>query len=172
MKHTIEVEGREFVVEIEERDGRTAFRLNGQPIEADVTEIEPGVYSILRSGHSFEIKIEEDGGQTRAHVVGSPYPFTVRVQDPRRRKAAGALAAEGRQNVASPMPGKVVRILVAEGQAVKAGQGLIVVEAMKMQNEIKSPKDGAVVKISARAGSTVNAGETLIIVEYVPSSER
>jgi len=165
MKQVVEVEGREFVVEVEQREGRTEFRVNGRPLDADAAEIEPGVYSILSGGRSFEIKIEEITGQTRAHVIGKPYPFSVRVRDPRRRRAGGALAAEGLQNIVSPMPGKVVRVLVEEQQAVKAGQGLVVVEAMKMQNEIKSPKDGTVLKISARVGATVNAGETLLTVE-------
>jgi biotin carboxyl carrier protein len=165
MKHIVEVEGREFTVEIEQKNGQTEFRLNGRPIDADAVEIEPGVYSILSNGRSFEIKIEEVPGQTRAHVTGKPYPFSIRVRDPRRRTARGAVAAEGRQDIASPMPGKVIRILVEEQQPVKAGQGLIVVEAMKMQNEIKSPKDAKVLKITARPGVTVNAGETLLVIE-------
>jgi biotin carboxyl carrier protein len=165
MKRIIEVNGREFVIEVEQRDGRAEFRVNGRPLEADACEVEPGVYSVLSEGRSFEVKIEELPGQMRAHVIGKPYPFSIRVRDPRRRRAAGTLAAEGCQNITSPMPGKVIRVLVEEQHQVKAGQGLIVVEAMKMQNEIKSSKDGVVTKISARPGATVTAGETLLVVE-------
>ncbi len=165
MKQIVDIDGREYVVEIRRQNGRNEFRLNGRPVDADVVEVEPGVYSILAGGRSFEVKIEEVSGGIRAHVVGKPYPYEVRIRDPRRSRAAGGFSSEGRQEIVSPMPGKVVRVLVEEKQQVSAGQGLIVVEAMKMQNEIKSPKDGTVTRIAARAGATVNAGETLIVVE-------
>jgi len=71
----------------------------------------------------------------------------------------------GRAQVAAPMPGKVVRVLVERGQAVEAGAGLVVVEAMKMQNELKSPKSGTVVELRVEAGATVNAGELLAVIE-------
>ena len=89
------------------------------------------------------------------------------IVEPRRerRRDRTELALEGRQTVKAPMPGKVIRVLVSEGQAVDAGQGLIVVEAMKMQNEIKCPKAGSVQKVLVREGQAVNAGETLVIVE-------
>ena len=80
----------------------------------------------------------------------------------RRRRGAG-IELEGRQQLVAPMPGKIVRVLVAAGQQVSAGQGLLVIEAMKMQNEIRSPKSGTVEKL-AREGQTVNAGEVLAIV--------
>jgi biotin carboxyl carrier protein len=90
----------------------------------------------------------------------------VEVVDPRavRRRGEGA-SVEGRQTLKAAMPGKVVRVLVREGDSVEAGQGVVVVEAMKMQNEVKSPKSGIVVKVSTVEGSTVNAGEVLAIVE-------
>ncbi len=89
------------------------------------------------------------------------------VTDPRvwRGRRHGALEVEGRQQVTAPMPGKVVRVLVSEGDAVEAGQGLLVVEAMKMQNEIRSPKNGKVEKLLAREGLAVNAGDVLAWVE-------
>jgi biotin carboxyl carrier protein len=89
------------------------------------------------------------------------------VQDPRslrtRRATAGTEA--GPQKLTAPMPGKIVRILVAPGDEVKAGQGIVVMEAMKMQNEMKSPKDGKVQKILTSEGSTVNPGDTLAVIE-------
>lgn len=166
MKYVVEIEGREHVVEIETRDSRRVFMIDGQPLEVDASEVEPGVFSILRAGRSFEVKLEEMAGQLGVHITGRPYPYRVSLRDPRRQPRAGsALAAEGRQEIASPMPGKVIRVLVEENQKVQAGQGLVVVEAMKMQNEIKSPKAGTVAKINARAGTAVNAGETLLVVE-------
>ncbi len=89
------------------------------------------------------------------------------VADPRgwRGRRHGVLEAEGRQQIAAPMPGKVVRLLVQAGDAVEVGQGLLVVEAMKMQNEIRSPKNGRVEKLFAREGQAVNAGEILAWVD-------
>jgi biotin carboxyl carrier protein len=99
-------------------------------------------------------------------VIGSAR-YAVDVQDPRslktRRAVAGAEA--GPQKIKAAMPGKIVRVLVSEKEEVKAGQGVIVMEAMKMQNEMKSPKDGRVQKILAAEGSAVNAGDTLAIIE-------
>jgi biotin carboxyl carrier protein len=92
--------------------------------------------------------------------------FAVEVFDPREmraRKSAGA--GEGRQNIIAMMPGKVVRVLAAPGDAVGAGQGLIVVEAMKMQNEMKSPKAGRVVEVKTQPDATVAAGEVLMVIE-------
>jgi len=166
MKFLAEIEGRERVVELETRDGRRVFSVDGRPVEADTVEVEPGVFSILIAGRSFQVKVEERAGHLQVYIAGRPKPYRVALRDPRRRPRAGAAEfTEGRQEIFSPMPGKVVRVLVEEQQAVEAGQGLLVVEAMKMQNEIRSPKTGVVVRIHARAGSTVNAGETLVVVE-------
>ncbi len=86
--------------------------------------------------------------------------------DPREwRGRHGTLEVQGRQQVVAPMPGKIVRILVQAGEAVEAGQGLVVVEAMKMQNEIRSPKSGKVEKIVAKEGETVNPGDVLVWVD-------
>lgn len=166
MKFVVEIQGRESIVDIQMRDGRPTFSIDGQPVEADAAEIEPGVYSIVRGGRSFEAKIQESGGQLEVHIAGQAYPWLVTVRDPRwPRRSSSVSAAEGRQEIAAPMPGKVVRVLVEEQQAVTAGQGLVVVEAMKMQNEIKSPKAGLVTRVSVRPGAAVHAGETLVVVE-------
>ena len=88
------------------------------------------------------------------------------VFDPRNLRAGGQASAQpGRQRISSPMPGKVVRVLVVPGDAVEAGQGLVVVEAMKMQNEMKSPQAGHVVEVHTQADATVAAGDILIVVE-------
>ena len=96
-----------------------------------------------------------------------PHEFSAEIVDPRtwRGRKQGALQAEGRQQIVAPMPGKVIRVLVAAGDNVEAGQGLLVVEAMKMQNEIKSPKNGKVERLLAKEGQSVNAGDVLAWVE-------
>jgi len=140
--------------------------LDGQPVEADSVEIAPHTLSILLNGHSYEIRVSPapDGKlklQTGAHE------FIAEVIDPRAwsGRRHGHVEAEGRQQIVAPMPGKVVRLLVKAGDRVEAGQGLVVVEAMKMQNEIRSPKSGTVERVLATEGQTVNAGEVLAWVE-------
>ena len=104
------------------------------------------------------------GGGLVVQTAGEEFP--VEVLDPRawRGKHSGVLEAEGRRQILAPMPGKVVRVLVKQGDAVEAGQGLVVVEAMKMQNEIRSPKSGKIERLSVTEGQAVNAGEVLAVV--------
>jgi biotin carboxyl carrier protein len=92
--------------------------------------------------------------------------LSMEVFDPRDLRAGqGAGSNRGRQEIAASMPGKVIRVLVAAGDRVEEGQGLVVVEAMKMQNEMKSPKSGKVAEVRARPEATVSAGEVLVVVE-------
>jgi biotin carboxyl carrier protein len=93
--------------------------------------------------------------------------FTVHVIDPRALPTGGSAsgATSGRARITAPMPGKIVRVLVEQGAEVAAGDGLLVVEAMKMQNEIKAPKSGMVVELYVEQGATVAAGDVLVIVE-------
>ncbi|MGA2878376.1 MAG: biotin/lipoyl-containing protein [Bryobacteraceae bacterium] len=143
-------------------DDRTIEIDSGQL--ASVTEVEPGVYAVLLDGASFEIRLTETSQGLSAEAGGRR--FTVEVRDPRdtSRGFRGSVGS-GRQNVAAPIPGKVVRVLVKVGDVVDAGQGLVVVEAMKMQNEMKAARPGRVIEIRAHAGDTVAAGDTLAVLE-------
>jgi biotin carboxyl carrier protein len=137
--------------------------LDGKLIEADVVEVAPGIYSILLGTESFEVRVEERGGGLVVHTGRNNW--TAKVTDPRQwRRRGGTLEVEGRQQVVAPMPGKVVRVLAKAGDAVEAGQGLLVVEAMKMQNEIRSPKKGAIERLLVTEGQAVNAGDVLLTV--------
>ena len=153
------------VIELE--DGASGWRvtLDGNPLAVDAIEIHPDTISILLDGQSFEISVTPSPDGKLKLQAGS-HEFTAEVVDPRawsgRRHAHDEL--EGRQQILAPMPGKVVRILVKEGDHVEAGQGVLVVEAMKMQNEIRSPKSGTIERVLATEGQPVNAGETLCIV--------
>ena len=167
MKFEILVNGRRRSLELNgaaDDLGRLEFTLDSEPVTADVVEVEIGVYSILLHGGSYEAKVTPGPEGSSVEVDGVRYEVTVR--DPRRLPRTGsAVGSAGRQRVGSPMPGKVVRVLVHEGEEVAAGQGLVVVEAMKMQNAIRSPKAGRVVAMRAVEGTTVTAGETLAEVE-------
>jgi biotin carboxyl carrier protein len=142
---------------------RNEAAIDGRKIDADAALIAPGLYSILLGGQSFEVTVEKSGEGWLLRTAGRE--FQLEVSDPRswRRGHGGSIELEGRQEVTAPMPGKIVRVLAAPGQNVEAGQGLLVIEAMKMQNEIRSPKSGKLERL-AREGQTVTAGEILAIV--------
>jgi acetyl/propionyl-CoA carboxylase alpha subunit len=153
------------VIELERHASGWHVTLDGSPVDVDAVEIAPNTISILLGGQSFEISVTPSpGGKLRLHA-GS-HEFTAEVIDLRAwsGRRHGAVEAEGRQQVLAPMPGKVVRLLVREGDHVEAGQGLLIVEAMKMQNEVRSPKSGTVERILANEGQPVNAGEILCVV--------
>jgi biotin carboxyl carrier protein len=164
MKLDVEIDGKTHSVELVQERDLSRWFADGLPLDADAVEVSPGVYSILLHGESFEVRIEKVGSELRAMALGREYKITIR--DPRewKRNRGGATEAEGRQQVTAPMPGKVVRILVATGDQVQAGQGLMVVEAMKMQNEIRTPKSGKIERLSVTEGQTVNAGEVVAVV--------
>jgi len=141
------------------------FQLGDGPIrEANVETPEPCVYSVLLDGRSYEARVEERPDCLIVVIDG--HRFEIEVRDPRRWSRKGSAgAAVGVQNVTAPMPGKVVRILVAAGETVEPGQGIAVVEAMKMQNEMKSPRAGKILTLPAKVGATVAAGEVLATIE-------
>lgn len=129
-----------------------------------IVAVEPGVYSVLMNGRSYEARVEQSDGCLIVVIDG--HRFEVEIRDPRRwSRHTTKPGIEGRLHVTAAMPGKIVRLLVAEGDTVAAGQGLLVVEAMKMQNEIKATKKGKVTIVAVKEGSAVNAGDLLVIVE-------
>ncbi len=138
--------------------------INGGLVEADVVKISPDVYSILLRGRSLEVRVEALADRLTLRTAGREY--RVEIADPRswRRIRSGGIDLAGRQQIFAPMAGKVVRVLVVQGQHVETGQGLLVVEAMKMQNEIRSPKTGAVERLLAKEGQAVTAGEILAVI--------
>jgi|SRR5271154_1873277 len=166
MKLEIKIANKSRVVELE-RDGHGwRAKVDGQPVDADIVEIAPHTISVLLGGESHEVRVAEQPDGTLKLQSGLQ-EFSTEVIDTRawNGRRHGAQEAEGRQPVTAPMPGKVVRLLVSAGDKVEAGQGLLVVEAMKMQNEIRSPKSGTVERLLAKAGQPVNAGDVLAWVE-------
>ena len=166
MTYDVVVDGKTHQLELTRGEKTWLCKVDGQEIEADAALTARDVLSVLVGGKAYEIK-RERSLQGELHMVIGSARYAVDVQDPRSlrtRRAVGGSEA-GPRKVKAPMPGKIVRILVSERDEVKAGQGIIVMEAMKMQNEMKSPKDGRVQKILTAEGSVVNAGDTLAIVE-------
>jgi biotin carboxyl carrier protein len=165
MKLTLATEGKEQPVEIQADTPIYRFRLGDAPERsANVERPEPGVYSVLLDGRMYDARVEETAACLVVVIDG--YRFEIDVRDPRRwsRKDA-ARGGEGVQTVATPMPGKVVRVLIAPGDEVTAGQGLLVVEAMKMQNEMKASRAGRILTVTVKEGATVAAGEVLATIE-------
>ena len=170
MKFRIQLTGvkgqRTHVVELE-RNG-TGYRvlLDGRTVEADATPVSPNTISVLLGGRAYEVYVTPAHDGT-VKLQSGAHEFTAGIQDPRawRGRKQGVMEAEGRQPIVAPMPGKVIRLLVSAGDEVEAGQGLVVVEAMKMQNEIRSPKRGKVERVVATEGQNVNAGEVLAWVD-------
>lgn len=144
--------------------GRVSAAVDGRLVEADAVRVSRGAYSLLIGGRAVEVTVEDmPGGGLVLRAGGREYH--VEIVDPRawRGGRGGGIELEGRQQLVAPMPGKIVRVLVSAGQQVESGQGLLVIEAMKMQNEVRSPKAGTVERV-AQEGQTVNAGEILAVV--------
>jgi biotin carboxyl carrier protein len=164
MRLEIQVNGKNRTVELVHQDGRVVCTLDGRAVDADAVEVATSTYSIILEGQSYEVRVSQlpDG----LHVTSGGREYIAEVHGPRqwRGRSGAAAQAEGRQQIIAPMPGRIVRVLVSAGDAVEAGQGLVVVEAMKMQNEIKSPKSGKVERVLVSEGQNVNAGEVLVVV--------
>ena len=170
MKFEVHLDGasgkRKHVVELEREGESYRVLLDGKALDANPLMVAAYTLSILLGGQSFEVHVTPTL-QGNLKLQSGPHEFTAEVEDPRswRGRKQGGLQTEGRQQVLSPMPGKVIRLLVKEGETVETGQGLVIIEAMKMQNEIRAPKTGKVERLLAKEGQTVNAGEVLAWVE-------
>ena len=166
MIYEVLIDGSTHKVEIENQGSTWQCSVDGKKYEIDASLTARDVLSVLVGGKAYEVKREYSlSGET--HVIIGSERFAAEVRDPRslRSRKAAAGVGEGPQKIAAPMPGKVVRIMVQQGAEVEAGQGIMVVEAMKMQNEVKSPKAGRVVSVSAGEGQTVTAGAVLAVIE-------
>jgi biotin carboxyl carrier protein len=166
MKLRVRVNGRPVELELSRNGDEAQVRLNpADPAarSASVRQVQPGLYSVLVEGRSFEVRVEPSANGWMASAGGRR--FAVEVEDPRERRRGAGLGLEGRADVTAPMPGRVVRVLAREGEQVEAGQGLVVVEAMKMQNEMQAPRSGRLVRLSVTEGQAVSAGQVLATIE-------
>jgi biotin carboxyl carrier protein len=165
MVYDVTIDGKNYRLELEREDGSWQCQLDGRQIRMDAVLTRHDVLSVLVDGKAHEIKRERTS--TGVHLWVGSDRYAVELRDPRSLRSRKG-AAEDEKNpkkLIASMPGKVVRVLIRENSSVEAGQSVLVVEAMKMQNEIKSPKKGTVIKIVASEGTAVNAGDILAIVE-------
>src|SRR5712671_6373996 len=166
MKFEVRIDGRPSIVELAPDGNHWQILIDDRAVNADAVEIAPGIFSILLNGKSYEVRVTPSPAGTPT-LQTAHQEFVAEVIDPRawRGRRHGTLEAEGRQQILAPMPGKIIRVLVQTGEKVEAGQGLLVVEAMKMQNEIRSPKSGTVERLLVKEGQPVNAGEILAWID-------
>ena len=169
MKLIAELNDEKLAVEITRCDGiNLTAEVDGRVYEIEASEPEPNVYLFKHENRIYQIFVSpnETPGEPYVASVGNRN-HEIKIFDPKRLRGTSANGgnAEGASEIKTAMPGKVVRILAEAGAQIKAGDGVIIVEAMKMQNEMKSPKDGVVKEIRFPEGATVNAGDVLAIIE-------
>jgi biotin carboxyl carrier protein len=164
MKYELEIQGRQVSIELDQRNGRVHARVGSRHYDLDVVSPAEGVYTLLSADRVYEACVWTiEPNSFRVQIGGHLFPTSI--IDRKHRRSTIERGIEGRQKLVAPMPGKVVRVLLAAGDEVVKGQGVLVVEAMKMQNEIKSPKSGHVVEVRVTEGATVNANQVLAVVE-------
>ncbi len=149
--------------------GALQFVFDGKEEEADWAEVRPGVYSLIQGGKSIEVRASASaharGGNGLYEITVGRSTFHVSLRDwSRRRRSAPTPALDGPREVLAPMPGRVVKVLAAENTDVKTGQGLLVIEAMKMHNELRAPRSGRVSKVYVQEGEGVESGARLMLL--------
>ncbi len=168
MKLQAEIDGEKHEVEFR-RDGQSVTAtVDGREYQLDVSEPEKEVLLVKNANKVSQVFVSPKAGTVSEFgVTIHGQALDIEIIDPKRLRGAGDdhNSVDGLAEIKTAMPGKVVRILVESGAEVEKGDGIIVVEAMKMQNELKSPKDGTVKEIRAAEGHTVNAGEVLVVIE-------
>ncbi len=164
MTYDIAIDGKSYRLDLSQTDGLWSCRVDGREVEVDAVLARPNVLSLRIGNKAYEVKCERVGGDV--HIWVGSRRFAAEVRDPRSLRGRARTADDhGPKKLTAPMPGRVVRILLGQGAEVEAGVGVLVIEAMKMQNEVKSPKKGTIQKILVSEGAAVNAGDVLAIVD-------
>lgn len=166
MKLQAEIDGQTHSVEIKRDGSRVLALIDGRTVDAEVSEPEKGLFLFKMDGRVIEAYAGPFGdGRSIVSVGGRD--LEVMITDPKRLRgsASGTGEAHGHAEIRTAMPGKVVRILKTAGENVTKGEGIIVVEAMKMQNEMKSPRDGTIGDVRVAEGDTVGAGDVLVVID-------
>ena len=167
MKLYAEHNGTQHEIEIKVDGLKLSAKVDGREYELESRVVEPNTYLFNLGGRVFECYVAPKTAAGETRVRQGTLSFDLKLSDPKRLRGAAAVggANDGAANIVTMMPGKIVRVVAEMGAEVKAGDSIIVVEAMKMQNEMKSPKDGTVKEIRFEVGATVNAGDVLAIIE-------
>jgi len=162
MKYITTVEGKEYAVEVIDEKHIT---VNGKVYEVDFESVSgQPVYSLILDGKSHESYVARGDDNWQVLLRGRLYPITVEDEREKRLRAAagGGVAESGEFTLKAPMPGLVVAVPVNEGQDVKKGQVILILESMKMQNELKAPRDGTIQRVKVKAGESVEQKQILL----------
>jgi biotin carboxyl carrier protein len=169
LKLRVEVDSETYFLELEANGERVMYSVDpplSSSASASIVETTPGVFSVLVGDRSFLVHVAPVAEGALEVWTSGDECHRISLADLRDRSSRPAkVSGDGPIEVRAQMPGKVIKVLVEPGASVEAGQGLVVVEAMKMQNEMKAPKSGKVARVLAREGATVIAGEPLAVVE-------
>ena len=165
MKLKAFIDDREHQLTVGIDGGRVTAEIDGRVYDLELREPEPGSYLFLRGAEVHECRVSESHEGFAVSLHGRNYAVTI--VDPKRLRSGqdSDRHHHGLAEITAPMAGKVVRVQIETGANVDKGSGIVVVEAMKMQNEMKSPRAGVVVSINVKPGDTVNAGDVLAVVE-------
>lgn len=166
MTYLAECDGKTSRVEIDNQAETMTVRIEGLHDAVEGRRIAENTYSLLVGGRSYVADVSQDGAHFAVSIRGRSY--RIRVTDERQQRASSSRSPTdlgGRHEIRAMMPGKVVDVLVAVGSGVELNQGLVIVEAMKMENEIRSPAAGQILEIHVRPGQTVKVGDPLLVIE-------
>jgi biotin carboxyl carrier protein len=164
MKYETEINGQTVSLEMEERDGHLSVVIGQRRYDLEVVCPEAGVYQFFVGDKVYEARVSSaESNSLKINLRGKF--FAAKLIDRKHRRIGAEQSDESQKQLVAPMPGKVVRVLLKTGDEVMAGQGVVVVEAMKMQNEIKSSKAGRILEVRVAEGDTVAANQVLAIVE-------
>jgi len=167
VQYEVEVNGRVRQVAVRRDGGRFAVSVDGRMWHVDAARLDARSLSlIVGNGTSLEVSVAPDAaaGLLNVRVGATPFTVALNARRQRRQDAAAHGGGSGPQRIVAPMPGKIVRVAVTAGSAVRARQTVVVIEAMKMENELRSGRDGTVDELHAREGALVEAGELLVVI--------
>ena len=168
MKLRTEFAGEHFEVSIQRSETGFSAEINGRRYHVEVRDLGQGEFLLKDGDRVYNCRVAASGkGLELADVYLHGTSYAIRLTDPKRLRSALSTerSDKGAAQIVASMPGKVVRVLMEVGAQVEVGAGILIVEAMKMQNEMKAPKAGKIVSISAKAGETVSAGDVLAVIE-------
>ncbi len=155
---------KSFPLEVGESEGRLRVSLSGKPLEFDLGDQREGGLSIIIEGRSYEARVAIHGNHISVEIDGERHVFELD-DGPDNSARSGGRSRQGSAEVVAPMPGKVVKLLAEPGAQLQADQGVLLFEAMKMQNEIRSPVAGTLVAFDVREGDAVESRDRLFTVK-------
>ncbi|MCS6803712.1 MAG: biotin/lipoyl-containing protein [Acidobacteriota bacterium] len=164
MKYEVDCHGETFTIELSGDSNRRTATINGETVEFDVSQPETGIYLVTINNRVIEVRTAGDPANGAIDVLVGGQKLSLRISDP-RRKRRGGLTVTGTIQLKATMPGRVICWLCQPGDQITEGQGVLVLEAMKMQNEVRSPKAGVVKAINVSPDQTVEAGAVLAVIE-------